>query len=362
VGSRRHLCALAAAAALAASGCGDGDGGAPAGAPEPRRAPAAVAPAARADIPAIVDAVSPSVVAVLVQGVRGQGQGSGVVWREDGTIVTNAHVVQGAGEVEVRLAGGEELPARVVAAAPAFDLAVLEVDRRLPAVPFADALPEVGELAVAIGNPLGFEGTATAGIVSGLDRALPTGGRTPALVGLLQTDASISPGNSGGALVDAEGRVIGINVAYVPPAARAVSIGFAIPAPVAVQVAEELLADGEVERPYLGVALGPLPPTAGRSVEEGVLVAAVEPGGPAEAAGIERGDVVVRVGEREVRASRTSTRRCASARPASGWTSRACGPTGGARRSRCASASCPARRPRASPPPERQGPRLLSAP
>jgi len=281
------------AVVLAVVGCGGGD-------TAPVQNPGTAAAAADRGIPALIDEVAPSVVAVLVEGERGQGQGSGVVWRDDGTIVTNHHVVAGARELEVRLATGEQLPARLVASAPRFDLAVLDVDRRLRPLPFADRLPEIGALAVAIGNPLGFAGSATAGIVSGLDRALPTQGRTPALVSLIQTDAPISPGNSGGALVNAEGEVIGINVAYVPPAAGAVSIGFAIPAPLTVQVVEELLADGEVDIAYLGVALAPLPPDPGSQLDGGALVSAVEPG-PAARAGLRRGDVIVRAGQRDVR-------------------------------------------------------------
>src|SRR5918999_81625 len=146
-------------------------------------------------------------------------------------------------------------PFVVLAASESFDLAVLEIEgRNAPAAELADALPEVGELAVAIGNPLGFENTVTAGIVSGLHRSIPSGGLTPALVDLIQTDAPISPGNSGGALVNADGEVIGINVAYLPPGQTgAVSLGFAIPAPTAAQVVEQLLATGRVELAYLGI-------------------------------------------------------------------------------------------------------------
>lgn len=118
---------------------------------------------------------------------------------------------------------------------PLYDLAVVTVERHgLPAATFADALPRVGELAVAMGSPLGFTNTVTAGIVSALHRSIPSGGQAPSLVDLLQTDAAISPGNSGGALVNGEGKVMGINVAYIPPQAQPVSIGFAIPAPTVV--------------------------------------------------------------------------------------------------------------------------------
>jgi S1-C subfamily serine protease len=136
-------------------------------------------------------------VAIHVAVAGGEGAGSGVIWSEDGLVVTNNHVVEGADEIEVGLLTGERLPATVRATDPRSDLAVLEVERDgLPAATFADGLPRVGELALALGSPLGFESTVTAGIVSGLGRAVPSGGQTPALVDLIQTDAAISPGNS----------------------------------------------------------------------------------------------------------------------------------------------------------------------
>ena len=249
-------------------------------------------------IPDIVQEVEPSVVAVLTEA----GQGSGVIWDEGGIVVTNNHVVEGASGIEVAFATGERVTADVRATDPRTDLAVLEVDREgLPAAQFADALPRVGELAVALGNPLGFENSVTAGIVSGLHRAIPSGGRTPALIDLVQTDAAISPGNSGGALVDADGRVIGINVAYIPPEARAVSIGFAIPAPEVVDVVTQLLESGEVEHAFLGVRPAPLTPQIaerfGIDTDEGILVFSVVPGSGADEAGVQEGDIVTRIGE-----------------------------------------------------------------
>ena len=249
-------------------------------------------------IPDIVREVEPSVVAVLTEA----GQGSGVIWDEGGIVVTNNHVVEGASGIEIAFATGERVAADVRATDPRTDLAVLEVDREgLPAAQFADALPRVGELAVALGNPLGFENSVTAGIVSGLHRAIPSGGRTPALIDLVQTDAAISPGNSGGALVDADGRVIGINVAYIPPEARAVSIGFAIPAPEVVDVVTQLLESGEVEHAFLGVRPAPLTPQIaerfGIDTDEGILVFSVVPGSGADEAGVQEGDIVTRIGE-----------------------------------------------------------------
>jgi len=258
-------------------------------------------------IPAIVEEVQPSVVSIAVQGPEGGGEGSGVIWDGEGTIVTNHHVVDGAQEVAVVLASGDRLPAEVRASSEDFDLAVLEVERQgLPAARFADELPAVGELAVAIGNPLGFENTVTAGIVSGVHRSIPSGGRAPALVDLIQTDAPISPGNSGGALVSADGEVIGINVAYIPPSdTGAVSLGFAIPSTTAREVVEQLLESGEVELAYLGVrpvqVTSELAEQFDLNIDEGVSVEFVEEDSAAEQAGMEGGDVIVELGGEEIR-------------------------------------------------------------
>jgi len=246
-------------------------------------------------IPEVVDRVQPSVVSVLV----GPSQGSGVVYDADGLIVTNAHVVGDASAAEVVLLSGVRLEARVRATDPLTDLALLEVERDgLPAAEFSEALPDTGELAIAMGSPLGFENTVTAGIVSGLNRSIPSGGQTPALVDLIQTDAPISPGNSGGALVGADGEVIGINVAFIPPEARAVSLGFAIPAPTVTSVVEQLVETGRARHAYLGVLPAQVTPELdeafGLGAESGVLVREVIEGGPAEEAGVRPGDVIVR--------------------------------------------------------------------
>lgn len=255
-----------------------------------------------AQIPDLVDRVEPSVVAILTD----DGQGSGVVWDADGAVVTNHHVVTGARAVEVAFADGRRAEAEVVATDPQTDLAVVRADRsELPTASFADALPRVGELAIAIGNPLGFENTVTAGIISGLGRAIPGAAReAPALIDLIQTDAAISPGNSGGALVNAAGQVVGINVAYIPPAVGAESLGFAIPAPTVRDVVSELLDTGRVRHAFFGVRPGRLTPEIARRLnverDSGVLVLEVTAGSPAASAGIAPGDVLLRAGDRQL--------------------------------------------------------------
>ena len=300
----RLACVVAAiAGSLVLGGCGESGGGATGTDAAPARD---TSPNVTFDdIPRIVREIEPSVVAVLARGAQGDGEGSGVIVRRGGLIVTNAHVVEGAGALEVAFASGDREPADLVAADPRVDLALLRINRDdLPAARLADRMPAVGELAIAVGNPLGFENTVSQGIVSGLNRSIPSGGQTPALVDLIQTDAPISPGNSGGALVGPDGRVIGVSVAYIPPAARAVSIGFAIPAPRVRDAIDELLADGEVDEAYLGVGLSPLSPQIaqqfGIDAAGGAIVLEVDPTSPAGRAGIRPGDVIVRVGGRPV--------------------------------------------------------------
>jgi S1-C subfamily serine protease len=228
-----------------------------------------------------------------------------VIYRSDGVILTNHHVVASSSRIEVALADGSRVPGRVIASDPDTDLAVIRVERNgLPTAQFEKALPTVGELAVVLGSPLGFEKTVTAGIVSGLHRSIPgSASETRALVDLIQTDAAISPGNSGGALVDAAGRVLGVSVAYVPPQQGAVAVGFAIPAQTATRVADELLAHGRARHAYLGLQPAPVTPQIAqelRLARGGVLVYGVSPQGPAANAGIRPGDVLTAVGGQEI--------------------------------------------------------------
>jgi serine protease DegQ len=258
------------------------------------------------DVPEIVQDVLPSVVAILVETEQGTGGGSGVIWSEDGTIVTNDHVVATATDVQVVFASGERVDAEVRATDPQTDLAIVQVDRDgLPPATFSDSFPAVGSLAIAMGSPLGFQNTVSAGIISGLHRILPADpGGAALMTDLIQTDAAISPGNSGGALVDGEGEVIGINEAYIPPSSGAVAIGFAIPAPIVTDTVEELIANGEASHAFLGIQPAPLTPQIAErfniETETGVVVLDLVAGSAAEAAGLEPGDVIVLIGDREI--------------------------------------------------------------
>ena len=201
------------------------------------------------ELEALVAVAAPSVVAVE----HGRGQGSGIIVSSDGYVVTNAHVVQGrAGALSVRLAVGDELPAEVVGEDRASDLAVLRVSAwNLPSLSLDESRRlRVGQLVLAIGNPLRFERSVSLGVVSAIERSLPGPNRRP-FEGLVQTDAAINPGNSGGPLLDAHGAVVGINTAVIP---YANGLGFAIPAHTAAWVTAVLIRDGRVERPLIGIS------------------------------------------------------------------------------------------------------------
>lgn len=254
----------------------------------------AVAPDAAGGIPQLVENLAPSVVTIFTEG----GLGSGVVYSENGLILTNEHVIRGNTRVEVAFADGQRVEGTVRATDPVTDLALVQADRTgLPKPTYQTTLPRVGEGAVVLGSPLGFENTATAGIISGLHRSIPgSASNSLSLVDLIQTDAPISPGNSGGAVINMRGEIIGISEAYIPPSAGAVALGFAIPAATAVEVAEELLADGTAEHAYLGLTPGELTPQIANQLGidqgSGVLVLAVDQDGPAGRAGIRPGDVL----------------------------------------------------------------------
>jgi serine protease Do len=239
-----------------------------------------------------------------------EGLGSGVIYREDGYIITNNHVVEAAREVNVAFADGTTERAEVVGRDPDTEIAVVRVNRNdLPAAKFSDSDDLViGQLAVAIGSPSGFESTVTSGVISGIGREFPpqlvAGDPSAArsLVDLIQTDAAISPGSSGGALADRGGEIIGINVAYLPPAETgAVNIAFAIPSDTAISVADQLIETGEVSSAYLGVITSDLSAEDAERfdlpVDSGAIVSDVERGFAAAEAGVRRADIIVALGD-----------------------------------------------------------------
>jgi S1-C subfamily serine protease len=258
---------------------------------------------------AAVDRVGPAVVRVDVEASvanRGRGgrpregtvqsHGSGFVFTPDGLVLTNSHVVRGATRVSVELEGGRQAVASVIGDDPATDLAVLRIDGSgLPYTEFGNSRHlRVGQLVIAIGNPLGFQSTVTAGVVSAVGRSFRTEtGRL--LDDVIQTDAALNPGNSGGPLVDSSGRVVGVNTAVI---ARAQGICLAVGINTAEWVASRLIRDGRIRRASIGVAgqnVG-LEPAAARALGMpggGVLVLSVEAGGPAAMAGLTQGDVLV---------------------------------------------------------------------
>jgi serine protease DegQ len=229
---------------------------------------------------------------------RAFGLGSGVVINPKGYILTNQHVVEAADEIEVALFDGKKVAAKVVGSDPETDLAVLHVDaQNLPAITLGQAENlRVGDVVLAIGNPLGVGQTVTMGIVSALHR---TGLRINTFENFIQTDAAINQGNSGGALVDASGNLVGINTAILSQSGGSIGIGFAIPVSTAKQVMEQLIASGAVTRGWVGVELQEITPELAESFKlgttAGVLVAGVQRGSPADRAGVKPGDIIMMV-------------------------------------------------------------------
>jgi Do/DeqQ family serine protease len=227
-----------------------------------------------------------------------QGVGSGVIVSPEGIVLTNNHVVENAGEIDVRLADGRELRAQVVGTDPETDLAVLRVSaERLPAITLGRTQDlHVGDVVMAIGNPFNVGQTVTAGIVSALGR---NGLGLSTFESFIQTDAAINPGNSGGALVDTQGNLVGINTAIYSRGGGSNGIGFAIPSDVAQRVVESLLKDGVVRRGWIGVEPRELTPEIAESLQiatrTGVLITGVLQDGPASKGGLRPGDVVVAV-------------------------------------------------------------------
>jgi len=259
------------------------------------------------DVASIIEKDEPAIVAITTGGGPGSGSGgagTGFVITQDGYIVTNNHVAENAAKIEVAFTSGEIESAKIVGTDPSADLAVLKVDRTgLPTVELGDSdAVQVGDEVVAIGNALALEGglSVTRGIISGTDRNVETNVGS-ALVGMLQTDAAINPGNSGGPLLDAQGRVVGINTAIANPAS-AQNVGFAIP----ISKAKPIIDDLRLGRAaaFLGVSTQNVTPALAREldlkVNEGAYVAKVTTGTPAKDAGIEVGDVIVEIGGKAI--------------------------------------------------------------
>lgn len=319
--------------------------------------PAAAAPAVTAPVAPpvarpdsyspIVDAVAPAVVTIRVEkkveasptdlplpfgDFFGQGRrmprgghegalGSGVVIAADGVILTNHHVIDHGDKIRVDLADGRSFPATLVGSDEASDLAVLRVKAQgLPTVPFGDSDQlKVGDVVLAFGNPLGVGQTVTMGIVSAKGRA--TGVSDGSYEDFLQTDAPINQGNSGGALVNLKGELVGINAQIVSPSGGNVGLGFAIPSSMAKAVSAQLSANGVVRRAKLGVTVQGVTPELAESLglndAHGALVSGVEDGGPAAKAGLKQGDVIVSVDGRPVTDANQVRNQIASATPGS---------------------------------------------
>jgi S1-C subfamily serine protease len=250
----------------------------------------------------VVDAVSPSVVHVQVRGARrgmmAQGSGSGTILSPDGIVLTNNHVVEGAATIELALTDSRRFAARVLGRDPDTDIAVLRADTsdRLPAARLGNSKKlKPGQIAIAIGNPLGFESTVTAGIISAVGRSLRA--QNGRLIGdVIQTDAALNPGNSGGPLVNSRAEVIGVNTAVI---LGAQGICFSVAANTAQHVLTQVLRHGRVRRARLGIAGDQvalpqrLKARTGLTQDSGVRVVEVQPGSPAQSGGLEPGDVIV---------------------------------------------------------------------
>jgi putative serine protease PepD len=291
---------------------------------DPQTATTATAAAAKA---------APSVVTVYVQSGSSSGSGSGVVLTPDGYVLTNNHVVtletSEVGDVQVRTADGTLYDAEVVGTDPSSDLAVLKLDGAdgLTPAEFADSDDvQVGDVAVAIGAPLGLSNTVTDGIISATDRAVTTGSTQDdtTVLDALQTDAAINPGNSGGALVNGAGQVVGINTAIASVASGDpgsstqsgnIGVGFAIPSNTASRIAQEIIENGSATRAFLGVSARTATGNDNSDIGTGAEIVSVEADSAASAAGLREGDVVTAVGDRAVTTSAELTAAVRSSAP-----------------------------------------------
>jgi putative serine protease PepD len=269
--------------------------------------PENLSPRASDSITAIAEKTLPTVVSISSEGATESGTGSGFIVREDGYIVTNNHVVADAaegGEVDVRFDDGESAIAEIVGRDPAYDIAVLKVDRTgLPVAALGDSgAMQVGDTVVAVGSPLGLSGTVTSGIISATERPVTAGGQgETSYINAIQTDAAINPGNSGGPLVNAASEVIGVNSAIATlgsdfsGVAGSIGLGFAIPSNTAKRIVEEIIETGQASTPIIGVNLD-----VNRGDTAGAVIGDVTPGSPAESAGLSAGEVIVAVNGRNI--------------------------------------------------------------
>lgn len=253
----------------------------------------------------IAEQVRPSIVQLEVAGKGGSGSGSGIVFRSDGYILTNNHVIEGASTVTVVMSDAKEAKAQVIGGDPDTDVAVVKVDRELPAATLGTASGlKVGQPAVAIGSPLGLAGgpSVSVGVVSALGRQVEGRAGATALFDMIQTDAPIAPGSSGGALVDDAGSVIGVTTAIAVSAVGAEGLGFATPIDIARDVAEQLITKGKVTHVWLGVQGEDLDPATaqGMGIDGGARVRQVTGDSPARRAGLEREDVITHIDDRPV--------------------------------------------------------------
>lgn len=238
-----------------------------------------------------------------------QGTGSGVIYTQDGYIITNNHVVGFADEVEVTLHNNEKYPAKIIGTYPESDLAVLKIDaKNLPTLRMADSdEAKIGEWVLAVGNPLELNSTVTAGIISAKGRDIDIIKGRSAIESFIQTDAVVNPGNSGGALVDAYGRLLGINTAIATRSGFYEGYSFAIPANLAVKIVDEIIKNGSYERGFLGINIadvdGDLAEERGLNVVQGVLIDTVVEGGAAQFAGLLPNDVIIEVDSKKVRST-----------------------------------------------------------
>jgi len=246
-----------------------------------------------------------------------RGQGSGFIISSDGLVLTNAHVVRDAKQVTVKLSDRREFAAKVLGSDPATDIAVLKLDaKNLPTVQLGNAKQvQVGDYVLAIGAPYGFEQTATQGIVSAKGRSLPGDSVVP----FIQTDAAVNPGNSGGPLFDAAGRVVGVNAQIYSQSGGFQGLAFSIPIDVALKIKDQLVAHGKVEHARLGVTLqdlsAPLAASFGLEAPDGALVSSVQPGSAAAKAGLKAGDVITAIDGEPVRIAGDVSSRVGLARP-----------------------------------------------